>query len=358
VVAAVTVGTAASALTAVALAPTVSATTVSARPLAAPSPAATTPTYVPVPAYAKPRPVPAKGYVVDDLGHGGYAVTNGTYNTMFFVGTKGVVVVDAPQQLGANLLAAVREKTSKPITDIVYSHAHTDHTAAAYLYRKGVRIWAEEGTARLLARAEDPRRPLPNRVVRGLGRHVLRVPGVTLYLDYYGINHEEGELFLYAPVQRALMHVDLMFPRWAPFKQLAIAEDVPGFVQALDITLKYPFRYLVAGHLGWLGTRADAVTQRRYVTDLVDAGVVANNSVDYVKVTAGTDKDNQWLQYKIYSDAVTQKCMDLMPKHWLTELGGADVFLEDNCFTMTEHQRIDGDPLIGSDRIYGWNPQT
>jgi len=38
---------------------------------------------------------------------------------------------------------------------------------------------------------------------------------------------------------------------------------------------------------------------------------------------------------------VTAKCVELMPKKWNTELGGADVFLHDNCFVMTESLRID-----------------
>ena len=42
--------------------------------------------------------------------------------------------------------------------------------------------------------------------------------------------------------------------------------------------------------------------------------------------------------------------MDLMPDRYLTLLGGADVFLEDNCFVMSESLRID---MVGAGTLAG-----
>jgi hypothetical protein len=62
-----------------------------------------------------------------------------------------------------------------------------------------------------------------------------------LILDYKGVNHERGNIFIYAPTQRVLMLVDAVFPGWVPFRDLAIAEDVPGFIKAHEQALSYPF---------------------------------------------------------------------------------------------------------------------
>ena len=84
----------------------------------------------------------------------------------------------------------------------------------------------------------------------------LIVGNQTLQLDYHGNNHLPGNIFIYAPQQKVLMLVDIIFPGWIPFPYLAIAKDTAGFIEAHDIALNnYDFDTIVAGHLTRLGTR-------------------------------------------------------------------------------------------------------
>jgi hypothetical protein len=53
--------------------------------------------------------------------------------------------------------------------------------------------------------------------------------------------HESGNIFIYAPNQKVLMLVDVIFPGWTPFKDLAMAQDVPEFIAAHDKVLEYDF---------------------------------------------------------------------------------------------------------------------
>ena len=39
-----------------------------------------------------------------------------------------------------------------------------------------------------------------------------------LELAYYGDSHEPGNIFIYAPEQKTLMVVDLVFPGWMPLR--------------------------------------------------------------------------------------------------------------------------------------------
>jgi len=96
---------------------------------------------------------PEKGYVVDEIRDGLYWVTDGAYNTMFMVTSEGVVAVDAPPTLGAKYLQAISEVTSKPVVYLIYSHEHTDHIGAAYLFPKTVKIIAQKETARIPEKA-------------------------------------------------------------------------------------------------------------------------------------------------------------------------------------------------------------
>src|SRR3984893_1243099 len=199
-----------------------------------------------------------KGYLVQEINHGLYWVSDGAYNAMFLVTSEGVVAVDAPPTLGANYLKAISEVTSQPVTYLIYSHEHTDHIGSAYLFPKTVRIIAQKETAAILAERKDPRRPSPAIVFDD--KYTLTLGGQTLVLEYPGINHERGNIFIFAPRQKTLMLVDVVYPGYLPYKNVGIAEDLPGYLAAQKKALTYDFSTLVAGHVTRLGSRADVET--------------------------------------------------------------------------------------------------
>ena len=118
--------------------------------------------------FARGPEIPESGYRVTELGGGAYGITSGVVNTMFLVTRKGVVVVDAPPGLDEKLLMSVEEVTPKPVTHLIYSHAHADHIGAAdLLARDGVKVLAHEFTARFIKEAQDDKRPLPDETFNG-----------------------------------------------------------------------------------------------------------------------------------------------------------------------------------------------
>jgi glyoxylase-like metal-dependent hydrolase (beta-lactamase superfamily II) len=238
-----------------------------------------------------------------------------------------VIVVDAPVSFGDRLLEAIRLVSTKPITHVVYSHAHVDHTGGAYRLPSSATFVAHEETRFLLRRARaTPAGRCPRSRSRAVGGTPSPSAGRCCTWTYHGPNHQAGELFIYAPKAKALMHVDLVFPGWAPLKNLAIASDVPGFVQALDTTLTYDFDHLVAGHFR-LGTRDDVKLTRAYMTDLIQAAAEANNTVDTAAVEAAAMEQNPgnvWAAVDANFDAVARRTAELMPDRWLNELGAAD----------------------------------
>ncbi len=66
---------------------------------------------------------------------------------MFMVTDKGVVAVDAPPTIGNNYLKAIAEVTTKPVTYVIYSHAHIDHIGAAGIFPKNATFIAQQETA-------------------------------------------------------------------------------------------------------------------------------------------------------------------------------------------------------------------
>ena len=321
-----------------------------------------------IPEAAKgPTIPPEKGYLVEEIREGLYSVTDGSYNTMFLVTDEGVVAIDAPPAIGANYLKAIAEVTDKPIKYVIYSHSHLDHIgAAASIFPENATYIAHEKVAEELRRAHQelqasavgnnktqfPPMQLPAFNVSRLPpiptetfaqNYTLQVGNQTLELNYHGNNHEEGNIFIYAPAQKTLMLVDIIFPGWVPFPDLALAEDVFGFIKAHDIALSYDFDTFVGGHLTRTGTREDVQVQREFITDLVAASNRANQNVTFSEVMekVGGPTNNLWAIFKMYLDTVAEQCTNEMLPKWQQRLGGAQEFMFSHCWTMAESLRID-----------------
>jgi glyoxylase-like metal-dependent hydrolase (beta-lactamase superfamily II) len=316
-----------------------------------------------------PTVPPEKGYLVEEIREGLYWVTDGSYNTMFLVTDEGVVAIDAPPSIGANYLKAIAEVTDKPIKYVIYSHSHLDHIGAATsIFPENATYIAHEKVAEELRRAHQelqasaavgnnntqfPPMQLPAFNVSRLPpiptetfaqNYTLQAGNQTLDLNYYGNNHEEGNIFIYAPAQRTLMLVDIIFPGWVPFPDLALAEDVFGYIEAHDIALNnYDFDTFVGGHLTRLGTREDVQIQREFITDLINASIEANSNVTFGEIMqkVGGPTNNVWAIFKTYLDTVAEQCANEMLPKWQPRLGGAQEFMFSHCWTMAESLRID-----------------
>jgi glyoxylase-like metal-dependent hydrolase (beta-lactamase superfamily II) len=277
-----------------------------------------------------------KGYLVQEIRDGLYWVSDGAYNTMFLVTSDGVIAIDAPPTLGPNYLKAIAEVTSQPITYLVYSHEHTDHIGAAYLFPKGVKIVAQKETAEILALRRDPRRPAPT--ITFTDTYTLKLGGQTLVLDDPGINHERGNIFIYAPKQKTLMLVDVVYPGYMPYKNMGIAEDIPGYMEVQKKALAYDFSTFVGGHVTRLGDRSDVELSTEFTSDLYMTGVSALNSLslpDFAKTNAARAKD-KWDLHNEYEKAVVDLCYNELLPRWQDRLADSPTYLRDNCWAMME----------------------
>src|SRR5438105_13478933 len=203
--------------------------------------------YFDIPASAQgPAVDPAKGYRLQSFGSGLYMITDNAIQSMFLVYDRGVVVIDAPQNLAVYIPKAIAELTNKPITHLIYSHSHADHIGGAKALGGHPIIIAHEETLRLLKRDADPNRPQPTLTFSD--KYTLRVGKQVLDLSYHGNAHEPGNIFIYAPAQRVLMVVDVVFPGWMPWRRFAMAQDIPGYFAQVEEIRKMERETFVAGH--------------------------------------------------------------------------------------------------------------
>ena len=296
--------------------------------------------YLDVPASAKgPAVDPAKGYRLQDLGKGLYMITDNAIQSMFLVYDKGVVVIDAPQAYAARIPQAIAEVTPNPITHVVYSHSHADHIGGTKALGGHPIIIAQEETLRLLKRGADPNRPLPT--VTFADQYTLHVGQQVLELSYHGNAHEPGNMFISAPAQRVLMVVDVVFPGWIPWRRFALAQDIPGYFAQVEEIGKMDWDTFVGGHVARTGTHADVELQAEFNRDVKQAAANALATTQFGVGLNPLDKGNPWAFFDNYIDRVAAQCVKTLTPKWSSKLGGFDVWVWDQCYSMEQTLRIE-----------------
>ncbi len=296
--------------------------------------------YLDIPESAKgPVIDAAKGYRIQELGRGLYMVTENVYQAMFMVYDKGVVVVDAPPTIAAHIPKAIAEITDKPITHLVYSHSHTDHIGGAKSLGGNPVIIAHAETKRLLERAGDANRPVPTKTFNN--SFTLKLGDQKLELSYHGNGHEPGNIFIAAPEQKTLMVVDLIFPGWMPWRHLAVAQDVPGYLAQVELIKSMDFETLVSGHVARTGSKADVELQGQFLADLKAAAGQGLQTTKPGEEFNMADGGNPWGFFDNYIDRVALQCVNTLTPKWKDKLAAFDVFIWDQCYTMEQSLRID-----------------
>ena len=296
--------------------------------------------YFDVPASAQgPAVDPAKGYRLQDFGSGLYMITDNQIQSMFLVYDRGVVVMDAPQSYAAHIRQGIAEVTDKPITHLIYSHSHADHIGGAKALGDIPVIIAQKETLRLLKRDADPNRPLPT--VTFADKYTLRVGGQVLELSYHGPGHDPGNIFIYAPKQRVLMAIDLVFPGWMPWRRFAVAQDVVEAIARVEDIRKMDWDILVGGHVTRVGTHADVELQAEFYRDIKQAAATALATTKVGEGLNPLDKDNPWALFDNYIDRVAVQCVNALTPKWSNKLAAFDVFIWDQCYSMEQTLRID-----------------
>lgn len=280
-----------------------------------------------------------KGYLVQEIKDGLYWLTDGSYQTMFLTTGEGVIAIDAPPSIGEKYLQAISEVTDEPVTHFIYSHNHGDHIGTASIFPSDATYIAHEETAAKLTSSTNQNVPIPT--VTFSDDYTLEVGSQTLELSYKGPIHTPGNIFIYAPEQKVLMLVDVVFPGWSPFKNLALAEDVPAYLDAHNLILEYDFDSYIGGHVTRLGTSEDVETQKEYLQDIQDNVQLASQTVDFFAIAQQTGFENPWLLVDTYLDAISKTCADATIPDWVDRLGGVEEFTDDHCFSLYESQRID-----------------
>ena len=141
-------------------------------------------------------------------------------NTGVFITDAGVVVVDTKlANWGPTILERIKTVTNKPVTTIINTHTHGDHTGSNEFFGASVESVVHENTKANMARMDAfkgdkaqflPKRTYKDKLTLGAGKDQ-----IDLY--HFGAGHTNGDTFIVYTALRTMQAGD-MFP-WkdAPF---------------------------------------------------------------------------------------------------------------------------------------------
>ncbi|MBI1816817.1 MAG: MBL fold metallo-hydrolase [Deltaproteobacteria bacterium] len=196
--------------------------------------------------------------VTDDL----YMMTGVGGNVGVLVTGNGVVVVDTMTfaRQGDAIRARIREITDKPVSIVINTHYHMDHTHGNPAFPPGTKVIATDNTLKHLRerdadywRDAPARDLLPNDTFET--ERELTVGGKTIRLFHPGRGHTDGDLVVEFVAEHTIHTGDLYFNGRFPNIDL----DSGGSVKEWDATLAAvaarDFERVIPGH-GDLSDRA------------------------------------------------------------------------------------------------------
>ncbi|TDI26822.1 MAG: MBL fold metallo-hydrolase [Acidobacteria bacterium] len=224
-------------------------------------------------------------------------------NIAVLIAESGVVLVDTKLEgYGPDILDHLRRLTDKPVTMIINTHVHYDHSGANTEFPDTVQFVAHENIRRHWARTDC--QPIPTNCDDFQGENRKYLPKTTfsdrlslfagtpdqIDLYYFGRGHTDGDTFVVFKEARAMHVGDMFLGKTLPFID---AENGNGgsaiefgrtLTKVIDSVPNVDT--IINGHWNTLLTWDDLVDYRGFYTDLytqtrrsLDAGLSAEEAV-------------------------------------------------------------------------------
>jgi glyoxylase-like metal-dependent hydrolase (beta-lactamase superfamily II) len=195
-------------------------------------------------------------------------------NVTVLITDGGVTLVDTKlANWGQALLDKLKTITPKPVTRIINTHTHGDHTGNDDKFGTNVEVVAQENTKANMAKMDAfkgdkavflPKRTFKDTLTVGSGKEQ-----IDLY--YFGAGHTNGDAMIYFPALRVLQTGDLFARKDAPRIDRANGGSGVAYPQTLSkaVATVKNVDVVVPGHsplMKW----SDLQEYQRYTADLLN----------------------------------------------------------------------------------------
>jgi len=175
-------------------------------------------------------------------------------NTAVLITDAGVVVVDTKLAgWGQTILDRIKTVTNKPVTTIINTHTHGDHTGSNGFFGTTVDSIVQENTKANMAKMDEfkgdkarflPKRTYKDKLTLGKGKDE-----IDLY--YFGAGHTNGDTFVVFPALRTMHAGDMFAWKALPYIDVSNGGSAVAHPQTLTkaITTIKNVDTVVTGHI-------------------------------------------------------------------------------------------------------------
>lgn len=148
-----------------------------------------------------------------------FVIKGGGGNTAAFITSKGVVIVDTKLAgWGQPIMDQIRSVTDKPVTTIINTHTHGDHTGSNEFFPASVEVVAQENTKANMEKMDafkgDKAQFLPDKTYKDKLTLFSGPDRIDLY--YFGAGHTNGDSVVVFPALRVAHMGDLFARKGTP----------------------------------------------------------------------------------------------------------------------------------------------
>ena len=289
--------------------------------------------------------------IQDDL----YLITGMRWdiNVTFLVTADGVLVVDSGNDVaeGRWVIEKIKEKTDKPISTVILTHYHFDHTLGLLGFPKDLTIIAHNNCAKNMTQSNENRfkwlieKGLPGEIqelqkkiadlkeennldaekeekqlksikqrLEDFKKAKLVHPNITfdkkltlvmgkekIEIIYPGNAHTNGNALIYLPARKVMIMGDMLFHGYIPYIDWQAGSDTKKWIAWMEKLSQWDIETVIPGH-GEVTNKAAFEKKKRYLTDLrksikeaIDKGMSLEEMQKSVKMT--DYKDLQFFEY-------------------------------------------------------------
>jgi glyoxylase-like metal-dependent hydrolase (beta-lactamase superfamily II) len=259
---------------------------------------------------------------ITSLGPGVYIFFGDGGNVTAIVDDSSTLLIDSGlASRVTELNDAIFKTTMRPVTRLVNTHWHFDHTGGnTYFGSAGVIIIAQENVKQRLSSVQDvpfvglrdghyPSEALPGTLYSS--SMTLNQGSQRLTLENYGSAHTDGDTVIYIASANVAVVGDIFSNPFYPIIDLASGGSIDGMIHSLDRVLAQSNEQtkIVPGH-GQIATRADLqgyrdmlMQVRQRVKDLIAGGKTMD---EVVRAAPTKDFDARWAGGYVTPEVFTQ----------------------------------------------------
>ena len=215
----------------------------------------------------------------------------------------GSVIVDTLllEMHGEIIREKALELTGEPVTMIINSHYHLDHTHGNPAFDAGTRVVSSERTLHHLLQLDqstfsgEAAALLPNETFSAEDELIIGDKTIRVYLP--GRGHTDGDMAVLFVEDKTLHTGDLFFNKHYPNIDLEAGGSVQVWSDTLDNLFDLPFEHIIPGH----GALADAQDMRQFqafIRELAEVGSYAasiDGSLEDTLVNGRLSEDSDYV---------------------------------------------------------------